>query len=377
MISYWERESLMHFDVIIIGSGLVGLQTAINLKEKYPQKTIAIFERGILPTGASTRNAGFACFGGLSELVDDLQHTSETELQTLYQARKNGIALLRARLGDAAINFEQNGSHELLREDESYVLDEMERVNTILKDLNDKPVFALDNAQIANFGFSASHYKYAITVDGEGAIHTGKMMKALTTLALSKGIQIFTGVNVTRFEEQGNAVNVIVHDVVRKEEMTFSCLKLLCCTNAFSRTFFEAVDVVPGRGQVLITQPIPNLKLKGIYHLDKGYYYFREINGRVLLGGGRNLDFETETTTTFAINEKIKIDLLSKLQNEILPNTPFEIDMHWAGIMAFGKTKQPILHQHSENVWGAFRLGGMGVALGSQLAIDLASKIEL
>ncbi|MGZ5243758.1 MAG: hypothetical protein ACXWW0_07675 [Bacteroidia bacterium] len=35
MLSFWERESFLHYDIIIIGSGIVGLSTAISLKEKF------------------------------------------------------------------------------------------------------------------------------------------------------------------------------------------------------------------------------------------------------------------------------------------------------------------------------------------------------
>ena len=50
---------------------------------------------------------------------------------------------------------------------------------------------------------------------------------------------------------------------------------------------------------MLITKPLENLHFRGTFHLDKGYYYFRNIDQRILFGGGRNLDFETEETTEF------------------------------------------------------------------------------
>ena len=61
MFSYWEQQSFTSYDYVIIGSGIVGLSTAIELKEKFPGATVLILERGLLPTGASSRNAGFAC----------------------------------------------------------------------------------------------------------------------------------------------------------------------------------------------------------------------------------------------------------------------------------------------------------------------------
>ena len=55
-LSFWERESFFKgIDVAIIGCGIVGLNAAIRLKEIDPTISVAIFERGALPEGASTR----------------------------------------------------------------------------------------------------------------------------------------------------------------------------------------------------------------------------------------------------------------------------------------------------------------------------------
>jgi glycine/D-amino acid oxidase-like deaminating enzyme len=178
------------------------------------------------------------------------------------------------------------------------------------------------------------------------------------------------------FEEAPAAVSVTVKDPFRKAEWLLQCDTISLCTNAFTRSLLPAADVVPGRGQVLITAPIPGLKFRGIFHFDKGYYYFREIDGRVLFGGGRNLDFETERTTDIALNSMIQADLEEKLRTIILPGTEFRIDQRWAGIMAFGTTKNPIVKAISHRVYGAFRMGGMGVALGSDAAYRIACIIQ-
>ena len=83
-LSYWEIKSwLSNVDFTIIGSGIVGLSCALQLKSKYPNSNILILEKGILPQGASTKNAGFACFGSISEIIDDLKSHSEDEVLNL------------------------------------------------------------------------------------------------------------------------------------------------------------------------------------------------------------------------------------------------------------------------------------------------------
>lgn len=73
-LSYWERKTYFsNVDFTVVGAGIVGLNCALKLREKYPKSSIAVLERGLLPKGASTKNAGFACFGSVSELLDDLK----------------------------------------------------------------------------------------------------------------------------------------------------------------------------------------------------------------------------------------------------------------------------------------------------------------
>lgn len=372
MISFWEKSSLLTYDYIVIGSGIVGLNTGINLKLKYPNSRVLILERGILPTGASTRNAGFACMGSLSELAADLDTLSETELVNLFMQRKQGIDLLRQRLGDAAIGYQANGSHELLSRSEIKVLDRMDHFNALLKEVSDQAVFRRNDDVIKQYGCSSRHFAACIENTCEGELHTGKMMRSLIDYAIMQGVEIKTGVPVTRFEASAKEVQVIVDDPYRAEGLQFTTRHVLICTNAFTPQFFPDLDIQPGRGQVILTKPIPGLKLKGIFHFDEGYYYFRELEGRILFGGGRNLDFETEQTDEIALNQTIINRLHQWLTEAIIPGIPFEIDMKWSGIMAFGADKKPIVQSFGERVHGAFRMGGMGVALGSLVAQQLA-----
>lgn len=58
--------------------------------------------------------------------------------------------------------------------------------------------------------------------------------------------------------------------------------------------------------------------------------------------------------------------LLRLLKEVILPDTPFEIEQKWSGIMAFGTELNPIIEEVKPNVFCAVRCNGMGIAIGSQ-----------
>lgn len=367
MFSYWERESFLKYDHIIIGSGITGLSTAIELKALYPAQSVLVLERGLIPAGASTRNAGFACMGSVTELLDDLQTMTEAEVVNLFASRKAGLQLLRRRLGDDSIGYAANGSYELINENAKEALNKLDYLNELLLPVNNQPSFRRADEQIKQFGFSES-YTYALIENTcEGELHTGKMMRALIDFAQQQGVEIKTGARVDSYRDEENAVYIVVNELY-----TLKCSTLTFCTNAFTPHLLPGEDVTPGRGQVLITEPIKGLKFKGVFHFDEGYYYFREINGRVLLGGGRNTDFEGETTDIAAVTTAIQNNLEEKLREIILPGVDFTIAQRWAGIMAFGGDKQPIIKQISPRVFGAYRMGGMGVALGSEAGRKVA-----
>ena len=368
-LSYWELKNwFTNVDFTIVGSGIVGLHCGLQLRERFPKAKILILEKGILPQGASTKNAGFACFGSISEIIDDLKTHSEEEVIQLVQKRVEGLKLLRNRLGDEVIDFKPYGGYELfLKDDENFYnecLQKLPFINDVLKPLFKTDVFA---KEIDRFNFSAI-FENLIFNPFEGQIDTGNMMQALLKEAVSKDILILNQQNVTSFQDLKDKVEVVTN------EISFVTNKLLFATNGFAAELTNN-QVKPARAQVLITKPIENLDIKGTFHLDKGYYYFRNIGNRILFGGGRNLDFDGETTTNLSQSKIIQDKLEELLKTVILPNQDVEIEHRWSGIMGVGNHKNPIVEQLSNNVYCGVRMGGMGVAIGSLIGKELADLV--
>lgn len=368
-LSYWELKNwFTNVDYTVVGSGIVGLHAALRLRERFPESKILVLEKGVLPQGASTKNAGFACFGSISEIIDDLETHSEQEVIDLIKKRWEGLQLLRKRLGDTALDFKSYGGYELfLKEEESTYAECIEKlpfINGVLKPLFKAAVFAKEENR---FGF-AGIQQHLVFNPFEAQIDTGNMMQALLKKAVSANILILNQQTVTGYLDKGNEVEVALGD------FSFRTQKLLFATNGFANTLTNAA-VIPARAQVLITEPIADLVIKGTFHLDKGYYYFRNIGNRILLGGGRNLDFQAENTTVFGHTEIVQKKLEQLLKEVILPNQKFEIAHRWSGIMGIGARKNPIVSQLSDNVYCGVRLGGMGVAIGSLVGTELADLI--
>ena len=363
-LSFWERESFFSgINVAIIGSGLVGLSAALHLKEKQPNWQIAIFERGSIPTGASTRNAGFACFGSLTELIDDLKTNSETEVFDLVAKRWEGLQRLRERVGEDQMDFHENGNYELFKKEEQTSFEEcrdkLDYFNEqVGKAIGRKSVYQIADEELSSFGFR--QINHLIKNNFEGQINTGKMMGHLLHLAKAKGIRIFNGISIAEMEDASNQISLLTEN-----GWEISASKVLVCTNGFSKSFFPNLEITPARNQVLITKPIADLNVKGCFHYDKGYVYFRNVGNRILLGGARNQSLFEESTDQFGTTSLIQNHLKEILKTIILPNQTFEIDSWWSGILGVGATKTPIVKMISNNIGAAVRMGGMGIAIGS------------
>ncbi|HNL08664.1 MAG TPA: FAD-dependent oxidoreductase, partial [Chitinophagales bacterium] len=363
---FWEKNSFLHYDYIIIGSGIVGLSTACSLKEQQPTASVLVLERGVLPSGASTKNAGFACIGSPTELLSDLQKMSESDTLSLLELRWRGLHRLRQRLSDEKIGYLALGSYELISDKESFCLDHLTYLNQLIYPIIGKIAFSETPELLLPFGFNRQYVKTLVKNHAEGQLDTGKMMRSLWEYANSLGVIVTTGAKVQQIIPQNNTVQLVVESNVGQTNITYCAHRQVAiCTNAFAKQFLPDADIRPGRGQVLVTKPIETLPFQGIFHYDEGFYYFRNYENRVILGGGRNLDFEGETTTDLHNTTNITDNLIQQLHQIILPNTAFEIDSYWAGIMAFGKDKMPILQRVDAQIVAAVRLGGMGVAIGS------------
>ncbi|MBD0401089.1 FAD-binding oxidoreductase [Flammeovirga sp. EKP202] len=374
MISYWEKESFVNYDFIVVGSGIVGLTAAIEYKEAHPKEKVLIIEKGILPSGASTKNAGIACFGSLTEICDDLENIPSSKVLETIENRYRGLQKLRNRLGDKNFDFQQLGGYELITDQQKDYLDRTSEINKMLYPIFNDNVFSTANEKIGSFGFRHQTVKHLLFNQFEGQIHTGKMMKGLIDLARSIDIEIITGTEVIDFIDDGD--RVIINCKNQFQKVDFYAEKISICVNAYAKKLLPQLEVSPGRGQVLMTNPIKNLPIKGTFHMDRGYYYFRNVGNRILLGGGRNLDYEGETTTTIKTSPHIINHLKLLLKEVILPNTPHQINMTWAGIMAFGDQKVPIVKLLSDRIAIGVRMGGMGVAIGSEVGKEINSLLD-
>ena len=375
-ISIWEKETFFaHQDVIIVGSGFTGLWSAFYLKKKFPKLKVTIVEKSLIPTGASTRNAGFATFGSPSELIVDERTMGTEKMLQLTEMRFKGLERIQQFFGKKQIDFELCGGYELYEEGmitNEKLKENLNYLNTLLKPItNKKKTFRLANEKIKAFGFGKT--KHLVETKLEGYLHSGKLVQTLLHQVQGMGVNVLNGIEVTTIDSSGKKV-----ELKTNQPFSLSTSQLLLCSNVFIKNLVPTLDIVPARGQVLLTSPVKNLPFKGTFHSDEGFYYFRNLGNRVLLGGARNKAFTEEATTDLRTTEMIQQTLEKYLAEVILLRyqKQYSIEHRWAGIMDFGKEKTPIVKQLSPNVFCAVRLSGMGVALAPIIAQEVTSMMH-
>lgn len=360
--SFWEKETFLKpYDLVVVGAGIVGLSSALFYKRGHPQARVLVLDKGFMPEGASTRNAGFACVGSISEHLADMEKESEDNVRKRIQRRHRGLELLKQTLGEQEIGYRHCGGYELFADSEKYeqAVKQIPRFNSWMDELLDEQ--AVYTADTLN-GYSVIHNRL------EGALHPGKMMQRYVELVLKEGVDLRWNAPVAKTSPDGT--------VILEKGPNIQSDKILIAANGFAQRLLPEIRVTPARGLVFVTNAMEKMQWRGTFHFDRGYIYFRDLNNRLLLGGARNIDSGAEQTDTFGVNSNIKQHLVHFADDVLHLASGWQIEHEWSGIMGFTESKTPVLRKVDDYRYVAAGLSGMGVAIGTSIGQEAASLLN-
>ena len=343
--SYWLDESAeiptgpRHtgaVDVAIVGGGVTGCACALTLAQAGAR--VRLHEARTIASGASGRNGGFALRGG-AMLYDRAVETLGAEhASAFWRLTERALDRMEELAGDA---FRRVGSLRL-------AADEKERGE----------LRAESDALLAD-GFAvewldelpeqlAGRYLGAILHPGDGALQPARWVRRLAAHAAEAGAELREHARVSSLDEL-EADHVVI------------------ASDGYPSGLLEALDgaVQPTRGQIVTTEPLPELLYDRPHYARQGLDYWQQLpDGRLVAGGRRDAAHEAEFTAEEATTEPVQAALES-LVRDLVGRLP-SITHRWSGIFGTTADRLPLVGAVPEHsgLWVARGYSGHGNVLG-------------
>ena len=357
-LSIWERLGwIQEPDAVVIGTGIVGMNTALELRALHPDWHIVMLDRSAFG-GATTRNAGFACFGSPSELAEDLESLGTDALVKLVDMRWSGLNAMRASWSDVDLGYSSCGAIEAFTDCEQFerIKGMLPELNALLESVLGTSAFqVLSDSEVQQRGLQ--NMCGAISSPLEGALDAAAMVRAMRKSLFKQGIEVIHGIEATSLGRELDGW------CLRTKAGGIQTKRVFVCTNAWASSLLD-LDVAPAPNVVVVSQPLQRLALNNTLHHDRGYVYAREVHGRLLIGGGRHWDCE---------NDVARAQMLVRwAQTHIQGAEAFDIEHQWVGQLGVGAQRLPIVKELEQGLYVGVRMGGMGVAIGTNVGRSLA-----
>jgi glycine/D-amino acid oxidase-like deaminating enzyme len=342
--SYWLEEPSESFpkpashgepDVAIVGGGVTGCSCALTLAEAGLK--VRLHEAREIAGGASGRNGGFALRGGVPAYDEACATMGHDQARLLWELTERSLDRLEALAGDA---FRRVGSLRLAsgsaeREALEHELEALRADGFAVERAGDLP------APLARL------FDGAILHPGDGAIQPARWVRRLARRAAAAGAEIVEGSRV----ELGSAEAPVV---------------VLALDGGLAELAPELAGVIrPVRGQVLVTEQLPEPLFERPHYARDGLDYWQQLpDRRLVIGGRRDMDRDAEYTaveeTSAAIQSQIE-----RLATELL-GWPPAITHRWAGIWGETPDRLPLVGPLPSRggVWIAGGYSGHGNVLG-------------
>jgi len=356
-VSIWQADDSQprrEVDFLVVGAGIIGCTVAYFAAQA--GRNVAITDTRGIALGASSRNAGFLITG-----LDEYYHHGKARwgdetAKELWNISRQSLTYWREfakRGGD--VRFANTGSL-LLSETPEEAKDIDAAARTMEADGLPVEYFSTDPLKRG--------YHNAIRQPEDGVVHPYQLAQSVLK---QSGAELIADNEVYAIEQVGNAVRVSTRQTI------FTAKQVMICVNAYAPYLhpYFAGKVIPTRAQCLVTAPLKDTVLPSCGYSNYGYMYYRQtFDGRLLIGGARDLhrDLENDTTDD-RITDPVQRSLEAYLHKRF-PDVTAPIDRRWAGIMGFSVDGLPLVGTlpKMRNVGFAVGFTGHGLSTGAVIA---------
>lgn len=322
MTSYWleePREPLSGVrvdapDVEIVGGGVTGCACALRLAERGVR--VRLHEAREVAGGASGRNGGFALRGGAMPYDVAREQLGRERARELWELSERALDRMAALAGDA------------LRRVGSLRLEE------------DRAELEAEFEALREDGFAVEWADGALLHPPDGSLQPARWVRRLAALAAGAGAEIREGSRVSLDDLEADTVVV--------------------ATDGLGGALVGGIT--PTRGQVVVTEPLPELRWPRPHYARHGFDYWQQLpDRRLVLGGRRDAALNAEWTDAEALSEPVQRALEDFLR-ELAPGA--RITHRWAGIWGTTEDRLPFVGRLDDRVWVSAGYSGHGNVLG-------------
>ncbi|MCB6183317.1 FAD-binding oxidoreductase [Leeia sp. TBRC 13508] len=363
-------------DVCVVGGGLAGVSTALNLAEKGYK--VALVEASRIGWGASGRNGGQMIYGFACGMDTFANFMSEDEVKQVWQMGMYSLDIIQRRVKDHQIDcdlktgyFHAANKPRHLKELEAWQTEAIQRFGHNRFSL-------VDQTDLSKYVDTAAYLGGMFDPDS-GHLHPLNYNLGLARAAKSAGAMIFEETPATdiHMSQQAGQKNVVMTPTgeIRAEWLVLAC-------NAYIGTLSPALDrkIMPVGTYVITTEPMEKARCDALmparaavcdsrFVLD----YFRTTKDNRMLWGGK-----------VSYSKLPPADLPNAMRADMLKIFPQLADLNiehaWGGFCDITMSRAPHFGRLSPTTYFAQGFSGHGVNVtglaGELIANAIAGQAE-
>jgi glycine/D-amino acid oxidase-like deaminating enzyme len=345
MASYWLEEAALPLprasasdtpEVEIVGGGVTGCSCALALAEAGLR--VRLHEAREIASGASGRNGGFALRGGAMAYDVARRQLGPDRARTYWKLTEDAQRQMAVLAGDAfravgslRLAVDDGERNELRAEYDALVEDGFEA------DWFDDPPAAL-----------GGRFPAAVLHPPDGALQPARWVRRLARAAADAGAELVERSRIGSLDE------LVAERVV-------------IATDGSGGGLVSELDasIRPTRGQVLVTEPLPELLFERPHYARHGFDYWQQTpHRRLVIGGSRDAGLEDQWTDEEVVTDVVQARI-EALAAELLGRAP-RVTHRWAGVWGTTEDQLPLVGPlpGTERVWVAAGYSGHGNVLG-------------
>jgi gamma-glutamylputrescine oxidase len=360
-------------DVCVVGGGIAGCATALNLAERGYQ--VVLLEGKRVGWGASGRSGGQAIFGFAAGQDKLVAQVGRETARRMFDVSVEALDVLKARVARHAIDCDLNFGqiHAAIKPRHETELkawrEELER------DYGYASLTWLDRCEIGEV-LATRRYIGGLHDSRSGHLHPLNYTLGLARACEAAGVRIFDGSQVTRIDHGDVAIVWTDQGLVRAKHVA------LCC-NAYMDDKVSAklrARIMPVGTYIVATEPLGEARMKALMRdnvavtdINWVLDYFRRSADHRLLFGGRVSYSGLQRAYTQRATRARMLSVFPQLAD-------VGVAYAWGGYVDITMSRAPDFGRIAPNVYYLQGFSGHGIALtgmaGQLVAEAIAGQAE-